>query len=295
MRSHDISAAVQKHFPSATLLRFDRLLGGVSAEVFRIDLQSAEGVSYSVVLRVSGKSGLAAAQEFALQSALIECGIAVARPLNFDETGEQISKPYLFMEFIDGSSEVPSEHAVERICTMAETLSRIHATSLNSLPKLALRIDPLDGLQAWLPDDAEFAPLRNYCAVLDNGAYKGASVLLHGDFWPQNLIWNGGEIAAILDWEDAAIGDPLSDVACAVLELRYLYPESVVDNFLATYSRDTPIDVERLALWQVYVAAAAQFYMGNWGLGAKREAHMRTIALSQIHQASRILLGERRI
>jgi aminoglycoside phosphotransferase (APT) family kinase protein len=40
-------------------------------------------------------------------------------------------------------------------------------------------------------------------------------VLLHGDFWPGNALWRDGALVAILDWEDAAIGDPLADVANA--------------------------------------------------------------------------------
>ena len=136
---------------------------------------------------------------------------------------------------------------------------------------------------------AEWLALADHCTGMSPLPYEGAPVLLHGDFWPQNLIWRDGRIAAILDWEDAALGDPLSDLACALLELKYLFDDVLVAGFLAAYGRHAPIDRQRLALWQVYVASAAQHYMGDWSLEPSREAHMRQTALRQIRDAAAIL------
>jgi aminoglycoside phosphotransferase (APT) family kinase protein len=110
-------------------------------------------------------------------------------------------------------------------------------------------------------------------------------MLLHGDYWKNNLLWENDRIAAILDWEDAALGDPMSDLACALLELRYLYGETQVAHFQTTYLNQMHVDRHRLLLWQVYTASAAQHYMSNWGLEPDRELRMRTVALEQIRQA----------
>jgi len=113
--------------------------------------------------------------------------------------------------------------------------------------------------------------------------------LLHGDYWPQNLLWQHGQIGGILDWEDAAIGDPLSDVAQASVELRYLFGPEGMQKFITAYSAHAAVDPQRLALWQVYVAAAAQHFMSDWGLEKSRENHMRRVALESIRNASAIL------
>ncbi|NIS35883.1 MAG: phosphotransferase, partial [Actinobacteria bacterium] len=42
--------------------------------------------------------------------------------------------------------------------------------------------------------------------------------LLHGDFWMGNVVWDGDEIAAVIDWEEACVGDPLADLAGARLD-----------------------------------------------------------------------------
>ena len=94
-----------------------------------------------------------------------------------------------------------------------------------------------------------------------------------------------------LDWEDAAIGDPLSDLACSRLELRYKFGLEGMQAFTETYGSRLPIDWERLALWDVYVASAVQHFMGDWGLLSDREAHMRQITLTSIREAGAALMS----
>ncbi len=144
-------------------------------------------------------------------------------------------------------------------------------------------------MPGFLPQAAEWQTLRDYFAKPGPGPFAGAPVLLHGDFWPQNLIWRDARIVAILDLEDAALGDPLSDLACALLELKYLFDDARVDRFYAAYRRHASVDPLRLAQWQIYVASAAQHYMGAWGLEPSREAHMRQTALRQIREAAAVL------
>ena len=119
--------------------------------------------------------------------------------------------------------------------------------------------------------------------------YLQAPKLLHGDFWPENILWKNYSVAAILDWEDAAIGDPLCDVAACRVELRYKLGREVMDQFTTEYQKHHPVDPHRLAVWQVYVAAAAQHFMGQWRLEESLEAHMRGEALASMREASAVL------
>jgi aminoglycoside phosphotransferase (APT) family kinase protein len=49
-------------------------------------------------------------------------------------------------------------------------------------------------------------------------------VLVHGDFHYGNLLFGADSVAAVLDWEIAALGHPLTDLAClAVASLRRRY------------------------------------------------------------------------
>ena len=286
MRAEDVANVFARQFPEAELQRLDRLEGGVSAEVYRADLRSRDGAAQSVVFRAMGKSGLGSAQEYELLAALHAAGIPTPRPILFDDSRTHVDAPYVLMAFVEGTSEIPPDLAEARIPRMAAALAAIHKLPTASLPPLPLRLDPLPELLDFLPDGAEWQAVRDGCGALDATAFTGPPVLLHGDFWARNLIWRDGRIAAILDWEDAATGDPLSDLACALLELKYLFEDRLARLFEAAYRRHLAVDPRRLALWQVYVAAAAQRHMGAWGLERAREDHMRQTALRQIREAA---------
>ena len=274
-------------FDGASLERIERLTGGVSADVYRLDLLAEDGTKRSVVLRAHGEthSGHTVDLEFALLDALHRVGLRVPKPLHKDAGCTSLPHPYLIIEHIEGSSEIPAEQADSFIETMAESLYGIHSTPLESLPNLPLRNNPLPELFEFLPNDAEWDPLKTHLASLTNTTYAGAVVLLHGDFWPENLLWQNARLHGILDWEDAALGDPLSDVAASGLELRYKFGPQAMYHFIQAYGRTQPIDDQRLALWQVYVAAAAQHFMANWGLEPAREQHMRSEAIATIAEA----------
>jgi aminoglycoside phosphotransferase (APT) family kinase protein len=47
-----------------------------------------------------------------------------------------------------------------------------------------------------------------------------ATVLVHGDFKPGNLLIDGDEVSAILDWETAHLGDPHEDLGWVTNPLR---------------------------------------------------------------------------
>ena len=153
------------------------------------------------------------------------------------------------------------------------------------MPALPSRLDPLPEVFEYLPTAAEWGGLKARLRALTDTGFKGAPCLLHGDYWAQNLLWEQGRITGILDWEDAAIGDPLSDVAGASVELRYLFGREGMQRFIAAYSALSSVDPTRLALWQVYVAAAAQHFMSTWQLAPEREARMRQQALATLEES----------
>ncbi len=293
--SHDrYAAAVSRLFPGATIAALERLTGGVSADVHRLDLNLADGRTTRVVLRAHGAthSGHGAELEFALLQALHRGGVPVPEPLHVDVSGTLLTDPFLVMAFVDGTSAIPAGEEDPHIDTMAAALTRIHSLPTSDLPALPTRIDPRPEVFDFLPEGAEWAALRACLHSLRDTAYVGPPRLLHGDFWPENLLWRNGAITAILDWEDAALGDPLSDVAAARVELRYKLGTGAMQRFSHAYAGHRALDAQRLALWQVYVAAAAQRYMGEWGLEPAREAHMRAEALASIREAGAVLMSE---
>jgi aminoglycoside phosphotransferase (APT) family kinase protein len=287
----------ERLFPGARLRAVRRLTGGVSADVHALELEGTDGRCRTVVIRQHGAHewkpghGQLAATEHGLLQILHRAGLPVAEPLLLDTTGQLFARPYLITTFVDGSVEVPADSVGVSLDVMAATLVRLHTLPVDGLPELPQRMDPLPELYDYLPELAEWRALRAHLSRWTNSAYRDEPVLLHGDFWPGNLLWREGRLVAILDWEDAALGDPMSDVAGCRLELTWKYGPEAAGRFTLWYGRQRTIDRQRLALWEVYVGSAAAHYMGRWGLEPTRERQMRSKAHGFVREAARTLLA----
>ncbi len=194
--------------------------------------------------------------------------------------------PYVVIAFVEGSTDAPDTGVASYIELTADTLVQVHRTDVASLPTLPLRTDPRQDLFDILPKGAEWCELRTSLSRLESTEFRGKPRLLHGDFWPGNLLFSDGQISAILDWEDSALGDPLSDVACTCLELRYIYGKEGMQAFRKAYKKHEHLDAARLALWLIHVAAVAQENMEGWALEPSQEAQMRRAAMETLREAA---------
>ncbi len=111
------------------------------------------------------------------------------------------------------------------------------------------------------------------------------AVLLHGDYWPGNILWKDGQLAAVIDWEDARIGDPLSDVANCRLELLWAISEVAMDRFTDYYRSLTSADFTNLSYWDLCAALRPCGKLSTWGLDAETERRMRERHGSFVDQA----------
>ncbi len=268
------------------------LTGGVSTDVHAIDLEDRDGRMQTVVVRQhrakSWKSGPAdiATREYRLLEFLHQAGVPVPRPLSLGVGAATLPGPYLVIEFVEGSTELGEQPVSDRVSIAADALVRVHSLPLDQLPKLPTRADPLPEVFDYVPDEARWQPIRTALERITAPRFDSPPTLLHGDFWPGNLLWRDGRLVAILDWEDAAVGDPLSDLASGCLEVLYAYGQDAAERFVRRYEEQSTIDRRRFALWRVYVAAAGCHFMGEWGLPAEREARMRAQAFAFIQDAA---------
>jgi aminoglycoside phosphotransferase (APT) family kinase protein len=104
---------------------------------------------------------------------------------------------------------------------------------------------------------------------------QNRSVLLHGDFWPGNILWRNGQIVSVIDWEEAALGDPLADVANTRLELLWAFGIDAMQRFTHHYQSLTDIDFAYLPYWDLYAALRRISQIAGWGLDDSTEKAMR--------------------
>jgi len=178
-----------------TLLVHEPLAGGVSARVIALDLALSDGSRRRVVVRQPGAAEWkdtdqqSARREFELLAHLHQSGLPVPQPLLLQD---QRQPPFFVMAFVEGTAELPAD-GPER---MAELLVRVHAHSLEDLPGLPGREDPIASIPQYL--SPEQAALRERLAQ-QPPTLTSRRTLLHGDFWPGNVLWRGNEVAALLD------------------------------------------------------------------------------------------------
>jgi aminoglycoside phosphotransferase (APT) family kinase protein len=99
--------------------------------------------------------------------------------------------------------------------------------------------------------------------------------LLHGDYWPGNILWQDGRLAVVLDWEDAKRGDPLADLANTRLEILFSYGLEAMHIFTERYREIMPLDYTNLPYWDLCAALRPAGRIAIWAGDAAREKVMR--------------------
>nr|WP_188969859.1 phosphotransferase [Deinococcus aerolatus] len=260
------------HFRSGALLvRSWPLAGGVSARVTAVEIRLAHGQAERLVVREYGARDLQAnpdiaRQEFRVLRALHAAHLPVPQPHYF-ETGALVT------EFMEGQPEFEPADGASCVRQMAAFLARLHAippTRFSFLRPLALP-SPCPRQ----PDESlSESRIRDALNRLDT-PLSTRPVVLHGDVWPGNILWSGGRLTAVIDWEDAARGDPLADVGNARLELLFFLGVKALHAFTSEYAVLSGANMTVLPHWDLRAALRLCGRLGDWGLEQGLERQMR--------------------
>jgi aminoglycoside phosphotransferase (APT) family kinase protein len=283
----EIRRAVAQLEPGGELVGLQTLTGGVSANVLGLEIATAAGGTRRVVFR-QHRTGTfkqhgqtATAREYGVLAALHGAGLAVPEPYSYEDS-EAVTARYLIIEWVGGSTELHPDDVPAALDQMARFLVGLHSLDPSALPLPVL--EPIeDPLVAVIPYLRATEAGHRASAVLGTVALEPGvdrCVLLHGDYWPGNVIWQDGRLVAVIDWEDARLGDPLADLATARVELLCRYGDEAMEQFttlyLAAYHDAVgPLPLESLAVWELYVSGAALATMTEWGLEPHEEAQRR--------------------
>ena len=216
-----------------------------------------------------------------------------AEPLFIDTSCKILDKPFMLLSFIEGDIIIPNTDNLDLITKMADQLRSIHSINPALLPDLPIQIDPMEGLLKYLPKGDEWMEIRNYLSSLKNTAFEGQRVFLHGDFWPGNILWAKDQIVAVIDWDYAAIGDPVSDLAVSSLEMRYEFGKEGMNQLCEAYLKHSMIDNSRFSLWLISIASSTLHFINQWNLSEAKKNLIKTEALLTIQEESQSLLNSK--
>jgi aminoglycoside phosphotransferase (APT) family kinase protein len=105
------------------------------------------------------------------------------------------------------------------------------------------------------------AVLAHWPAV---AAASGQHVVLHGDYWPGNLVWRRGRLLGVVDWEDARLGDPSQDVGITRGDLTVLFGSEAADAFVRHYESMATRRLENLPFWDLLACTHALSELERW-------------------------------
>ena len=277
---------VQKIDPQSKLLRVWELKGGVSAQVTALEIERPDHQTQKMIVRQHGAVDLQqnpqiAADEFKLLQITRSAGLATPAPYYVDQSGDIFPTPCVVIEYIEGNTEFALDHVADFIPQFTTHLARIHAVDysnwdLSFLPKQEQKYaKKVSERPPNLDESIDEGCIRDVLESAGRLSQHNASVLLHGDFWPGNLLWKDGRLVAVIDWEDAAIGDPLADVANSRLEVLWAFGIDAMHSFTQQYQSIATIDFTYLPIWDLFAALRPALKIAEWAGDDIAEQTMR--------------------
>lgn len=275
---------IQKMDPHSRLVRAWPLTGGVSAQITALEIVRPDSQTQKMIVRLHGEvdrqqNPQVADDEFKLLQHLKSAGLAVPTPYYLDTSCEIFPIPYLVIEFVEGATDFAPENLPDYLRQCATHLAQIHclpAADFDFLPRQSdIYANKFKVRPAKLDDSIGEGQIRDVLESVWPLAQHNSSVLLHGDFWPGNLLWRGGQLMAIIDWEDARTGDPLADLANSRLEILWAFGMEAMQEFTRIYQSLTALDYTNLPYWDLCAALRPAFKISEWAADAVAEKRMR--------------------
>lgn len=261
----------------ARVMRLERMSGGAVQENWALDV-ALHGRTAEWVLRTDARAtvpeSMTRAQEFAVLQAMHAAKVLAPRPLYLCDDPAITGRRFFIMERVPG---VAAGHRVTRDRTLvpdparlarelAANLARLHAIRPPQ-PALAFLLtmharDNIAHYRAYLDRHAEPHPVLEWglrwCER--HAPANEETTFIHRDYRTGNYLVHEGRLAAVLDWEFPAFGNPLEDVGWLCARCwRFARPDLTVggiapiEEFLPEYERQSGRTVTRqdLVYWQV--------------------------------------------
>nr|WP_221246955.1 phosphotransferase family protein [Gordonia humi] len=223
-------------------------------------------------------------REWAVTSALSGTPVPVAATVAIDRNGEHIGAPCTVVEFVDGLvirstddlAALSDEQVVASADGLVQALADLHAVDYEAVGLggfgrpvgFAARQVKLWSRQWEIVKDRELPDLDKLVAILSERVPAAAgNSIIHGDLRVDNAILDPadpGRVAAVVDWELSALGDPLTDIAamCVYREPSF----STVLGFDGAWASDRYPSADALAEKYATVSGTDlgdwDFYMG---------------------------------
>lgn len=188
--------------------------------------------------------------------------------------------PFLMMSRLRGASpgDVFTDEAGRGIVDCerqfgdaTRTLVRIHSIGRDRLPQSSVARGVREEIDHWIKvvqksSDASWVAMaaRVRQMLLANAPADVPMGLVHGDYYTNNWVFDGAELAGVVDWEGASIGPVLIDLGwlCMMydppswgpMRRRRMGWHPGPDDFIAWYGAASPLDLSGIDWYRALAA-----------------------------------------
>jgi aminoglycoside phosphotransferase (APT) family kinase protein len=213
-----VSLVLRRERPGLEVGALTRLPGGHSGLTYRVETSEAPLVVKSVPENQKAVGRHDMLRQARIISALAPTNVPVPALVATDDT----EPAWFAMQLVGGESLEPvlDDPAVQpslaaaRMLRAAEILPALHDVPLDKVPVDAEALSPRDELARWARTMAAVPPHlvphadRLHQRLADSVPPAVEATLVHGDYRLGNLICDGTEPVALIDWEIWSVGDP---------------------------------------------------------------------------------------
>lgn len=275
IKPEQLKAIIYRVDPGCVLQHAQPLTGGISAGMMALRVKRPDESEQKLLLRWHGAMDSderphKVVQEYHLLKRLKAAGLPVSTPLSLDQSGEILNTSYLVLDYIDGATNFALAHGPVHAREAAATLARIHQVPVEDglRDHAAICESIVRKRPAQLDESLNEGRIREVLDAAWPWESRNESVLMHGDFWPGNILWVGDRLAGVIDWEDAALGDPLADLGIARLETLWAYGREAMAMFTQVYLAAMPdVDCRTLPYWDLVAALRPMGQLAAWAPG----------------------------
>ena len=260
---------------------------GVSAEVYGAEYTTSRGRQRSALRLVPGPLNLCMRESMVLNrlhaSGLpvprcygVKEGAGVGRAGSGTDHGQQCG---MLLDWMPGQVVGRPQDIGAYASQLATLLVQIHQqTPMHGLPRYMTELNRLLRQARPRQDLAQVVEAIESHKQL----FNSDTTMLHGDFWPGNVLFKRKQLTAVLDWADACSGPRQVDVSNARIELGWLWGEEAVQQFTKQYFAMAPTKAVGLACFDLVASLKPALRAQFWGLSERQLARLNeTVRLFQ--------------
>jgi aminoglycoside phosphotransferase (APT) family kinase protein len=276
--------AKKPEWPDARVTAFKLQPGGYSKITVLVSVEDSGGIVHEIVIRAEPArrmldlDGMAIASEYPLVRYAFEAGLPAAEPLLLETDTSWLGMQFMMSRKVGGrvlgsmaGSDSPiTEDLVKAVLALVSQIANtpvdpdsplIQASHLGRwIAKETLAENTREFIEYWRDvgtrGNSTPSALLNYAVnwLLANVPEEDARPnLIHGDVGFHNVMFEEGQLSALLDWENARYGDTAEELSMFVSSIAHLYTH---DQILGWYhdAGGPHMSEWRLRYFDVYMA-----------------------------------------